>query len=417
VTAEVVILNKSAAVLAADSAVTIQTSRARKTYNSASKIAMVSRQPPIGAIVYGTADLLGVPWESIKRMYRDHLRSETTISVESVSAVADGFFDWLDDNGKWLFGEACQAQAVLSVDAALDELRTALPKTDDPAALDEAASAFTRSKLNSFSLDTDIEQKREATLAEYQETFDQLINRHAARTPAFRRISSAVWQEIGRFLADAVCNDALQPDSQETGIAFAGIGSCQFHPELMVYSVRGILNNKVERSPRPITRGVSGRHPAHIELLGQTAEIEALLDGVHPRYQKRIDEVLGQLSGRLSKMVSEVLLTKNVNITEYLPALQGAMDVVIEGSLGLLVDARRRKPILEMIADLPTPELVSAAEALVSLTALQQRVGPDIETVGLPVDIAVASRSDGFIWVHRKRYFQPELNRKLDEDM
>jgi hypothetical protein len=126
VTAEVVILNKSAAVLAADSAVTIQTSQARKTYNSASKIAMVSREPPIGAVVYGKADLLGVPWESIKRLYRDHLRSHSELSVDRVTDVASGFFTWLDEKGKWLFGDACQVRAVRSVNKALDELRAAL---------------------------------------------------------------------------------------------------------------------------------------------------------------------------------------------------------------------------------------------------------------------------------------------------
>ena len=33
-----------------------------------------------------------------------------------------------------------------------------------------------------------------------------------------------------------------------------------------------------------------------------------------------------------------------------------------------------------------------------------------LETVGGPVDVAVISKGDGFIWIDRKHYFSRELN-------
>ena len=33
-----------------------------------------------------------------------------------------------------------------------------------------------------------------------------------------------------------------------------------------------------------------------------------------------------------------------------------------------------------------------------------------LKTVGCPIDVAVISRGDGFVWIKRKHYFQPELN-------
>jgi hypothetical protein len=33
-----------------------------------------------------------------------------------------------------------------------------------------------------------------------------------------------------------------------------------------------------------------------------------------------------------------------------------------------------------------------------------------METVGGPIDVAVISRGDGFIWIKRKQYFDPNLN-------
>jgi len=34
----------------------------------------------------------------------------------------------------------------------------------------------------------------------------------------------------------------------------------------------------------------------------------------------------------------------------------------------------------------------------------------EAETVGGPIDVAVISKGDGFIWINRKHYFARELN-------
>ena len=34
-----------------------------------------------------------------------------------------------------------------------------------------------------------------------------------------------------------------------------------------------------------------------------------------------------------------------------------------------------------------------------------------MESVGGPVDVAIFSKGDGFIWIKRKHYFAPALNR------
>ena len=63
-----------------------------------------------------------------------------------------------------------------------------------------------------------------------------------------------------------------------------------------------------------------------------------------------------------------------------------------------------------MVTVLPKDELVAMAEALVNLTAFKRRITESRETVGGPIDVAVISKGDGFIWVKRKHYFPPELN-------
>lgn len=63
-----------------------------------------------------------------------------------------------------------------------------------------------------------------------------------------------------------------------------------------------------------------------------------------------------------------------------------------------------------MISILPKDELAHVAESLLALTSLHRRISRDMETVGGPIDVAVISKGDGFIWLKRKHYFKPELN-------
>ncbi len=50
------------------------------------------------------------------------------------------------------------------------------------------------------------------------------------------------------------------------------------------------------------------------------------------------------------------------------------------------------------------------ASTLVGLSSFEQQMSLDRQTVGGPVDVAVISKGDGFIWIKRKHYFPRELN-------
>ena len=55
-------------------------------------------------------------------------------------------------------------------------------------------------------------------------------------------------------------------------------------------------------------------------------------------------------------------------------------------------------------------DLANFAEALVNITSVKRRASLETESVGGPIDVAVISKDDGFIWVKRKHYFDPSLN-------
>jgi len=59
------------------------------------------------------------------------------------------------------------------------------------------------------------------------------------------------------------------------------------------------------------------------------------------------------------------------------------------------------EPFMDAVAGMPRQEL---AEVLFSLTAFRAHASTDRpETVGEPVDVALLSKGEGFVWVKRKR--------------
>ena len=61
------------------------------------------------------------------------------------------------------------------------------------------------------------------------------------------------------------------------------------------------------------------------------------------------------------------------------------------------------EPFMNAVSALPRQDLAKMAEALVNLTAFLMRMAADqVETVAEPIDVAVLSKGDGFIWVKHK---------------
>jgi hypothetical protein len=75
-TAEIVILNKEAVALAADSAVTSILSGGHKIFTSADKIFELSYSNPVGIMIYNNASIMGVPWDTVIKVYRKQLSED-----------------------------------------------------------------------------------------------------------------------------------------------------------------------------------------------------------------------------------------------------------------------------------------------------------------------------------------------------
>ncbi len=77
---------------------------------------------------------------------------------------------------------------------------------------------------------------------------------------------------------------------------------------------------------------------------------------------------------------------------------------------------RRFSGILDVVSILPLKELAEVASTLVRLSSFDKQLSLEAETVGEPIDVAVISKGDGFIWINRKHYSQADLNHRHFRD-
>ena len=75
------------------------------------------------------------------------------------------------------------------------------------------------------------------------------------------------------------------------------------------------------------------------------------------------------------------------------------------------IDQQYRQPLMAAVDALPRHDLARMAEALVSLTALRARVSArEKETVAGPIDVAVLSKGEGFVWIRHKNNVRPRAS-------
>jgi hypothetical protein len=124
-TAEIAVLNRNAVALAADSAVTLQLPEGPKVYQ-ANKLFMLSKYHPVGVMIYGSADFMGIPWDTIIKRYRQQLGAR---ELPTVQEYADDFLNFIEKQKSFFPERRQQASCYELTQVWLHRLRSRLRKT------------------------------------------------------------------------------------------------------------------------------------------------------------------------------------------------------------------------------------------------------------------------------------------------
>ena len=417
-TAEVVILNRGAVAIAADSAVTVG-APGRKIYNTANKLFPLSAVEPVAVMVYGAGSFASIPWETV---IKEHRRDLGSTSYGSVEEYAEALVGYLPSLIQHVSRDEQRERVAMTAWWELDMVRATVESTALAAA--SAGTPLTDAEIRSEILNrinariSHLEQVgfiegisaalvgREigAAIKDWPAFVDEYLNGLPTNSEIKRR---------ARVMARASLRAARQ-SPWGSGLVVTGFGTDQIFPALTHFIVDGVVASRV-RTWRVDGVCIGKEQSAGIYPFAQEDMVATFMDGIHPDYPRELKEFVGetvdlviehfaeQVKGSLSASDYSALLNEmglaRVNSTDH-----------FQDRLRGFLKTNNSDPIMSIVELLPKEEIAEMAEALVNLTSFKRRVTPEAETVGGPIDVAVISKGDGLVWIKRKHYFAPELN-------
>ena len=415
-TAEIGILNKTAVALAADSAVTIQREKGQKIYNSANKLFMLSKYHPVGIMLFGNATFMGVPWETIIKEYRKKLSNTEYLTLKN---YANDFINYLTTS-RTFFPESeqlkyceirlrgCFLGIQKEIEKRLEEIVHNKGKTDDEEIKKITSElinthhqkwltfpllkGFSENDYNKFieTYNSNIGEGIKATFKELPLNDDNIKQLQGIGASVFLR---------NRFLFDV------------SGIVIAGFGKDDLFPSIISYKLESIVDNKLKYVEHTSV-AIDFVNIASIVPFAQSEMVHTFIEGIDPSLEKFFTGYLNRIFMNYPELILKTLALKDEK-GELLNKLKDASKQIFDDFSNKVKSYKVKnhiEPIVNIVAILPKDELASMAEALVNLTSFKRRVTMDAETVGGPIDVAVISKGDGFVWIKRKHYFKPEPN-------
>ena len=419
-TAEIAVFNKTAVALAADSAVTISGGGKHKIYNGAEKLFALTKHHPVGLMVYGTGDLCTAPWELIIKAYRKDLGSKCFDSLEE---YAEDFFNYLQSaksiitpgmREAHLYHFLSEIVFSMLVDAFSEGLEPTYFVNFDKNQFVTDLTNYCNdllTKLSDINYFDGFTPDDEQAAQTYASSVTQCIIAQKFSDFDSISITPQLTKAVSDVLAAMICK---QSDiGSVSGIVIAGYGDKDYYPKVLSYEVCGFFNDKIRKTTDADKCCITPN--CGVTPFAQEDEVSAFMQGasshliqnLHAEYQRSI----GDLLDGIDSVITDLVPTSDI---------EGAKDAIVDVVRRTVSDCKGRidsfvrenyvDKVVNMIEFLPKQDLAYMAESLVNLTAFKRKVSDDTETVGGPIDVAIISKADGFIWVKRKHYFAKELN-------
>lgn len=405
-TALVAILNKQSVALAADSAVTTGDA---KIFNTVNKLFALSKHQPVGIMVYSSAEVMGVPVETVIKEFRRLRGPESCEHLEGYSIAFRNFL--CEDNS--LFTDERRSASLCAI---VDQVANTICNT----AYDRLATGWghpTQSEARRALADVVSDYDRYINACEPIDVPSDVRNLIIAATDdtLMRSIdlisqTFGIGVEKGRVIRRLVINQFFRQIGvgRETGFVVSGFGTADVFPRLRSFefhcSAFG-FHKIVSHDPIDISAG----NIARIAPFAQKDVMATFVEGMGPVYRRAISSFLIDYFEEKKRLYLSQM-PPQTNEAAMIEDLSNDLVQRLAEELNTVARDAFISPTMQVVASMPKEELVILAEALVNLTALKRKASNDAETVGGPTDVAVISKGDGFVWIKRKHYFDPKFN-------
>lgn len=410
--AGICIMNRNAIAMAADSAVTVGDHIA--IHNSANKLFSLSRIAPVGLIIYANSDLMNVPMEIIVKEFKKELGDKTYSLLKD---YVGRFITFIENNSELLRFNINEKNYIdevffnlirgleLGHSSMLEENKKALNRN-----LSDEEIAVIASEACQQTIDF-IEGQKKIPGFNFEEYIKENYEKHFIEL--FEQTEEFKWmnEEQRKTIAEASVKifDTEFERNGYLGLAIAGYGEDEIFPGLYHLHISGYINGKL-RYWTVQESNITETQPASITPLAQTDVMDTFLFGINDRFLNDLaNEIPKQIEESIVKINDECFAPgKKDDVKKQLNSVTGS---IIQHMLETAGDNYMR-PIMQSVSTLPIEELALLAESMINITSIRRKVAFDknIGTVGGPIDVAIVSKGDGFIWLKRKHYFDRQYN-------
>lgn len=422
-TTEVAILNKSAVALAADSAVTITSRQAgqssiAKIFVDANKLFELVKGQPVGVMIYNSANVAGIPWETLLKEYR---RRNPGARFSRLEEYADSFVEFVASAlGPVLTEDDEKAQIVDNFTPIADELYASWA----PKLRQVRGRVARRDRFNDF-LDELEGVLKSSNHCEWASGLDEdalwarwhdlIVESLPTRTDELQ-LTKPMRERFGALLFRAFLR-LDQPFGIWSGLVVAGFGDDEMFPSVCHARIGGFVADRLVKVDSSIN-AISNDRPAIIQPYAQTSEALMFLQGIDPEVSNAVNGFWRRWTAGLQDDVLQIVQKESKITEQHAAAIQKRLAAHFDASWNVFNEfmdkefhQKRLEPIEASAGFLSKREIADLAENLVDLTTLRNRVSLDRqETVGGATDVAVISKGDGFVWVKRKHYFDRDRN-------
>jgi hypothetical protein len=411
-------MNSLAVALAADSAATVSDGRDNKVYNSANKLFMLSKHHPVGVMVFSSSSLLGIPWETILKMFREELGSK---EYDKLEEYGDKLIQYIDGN-KYLFPKSVQDKFYLS---AVEGLYVSIFKEVQRRLLEQMMSGGEEPDGKAIAKEIISSKLKDWQSKDNAKCFELLsIGKELATafSGEIHKLAVTVFDGLSldgdsatalRELAILLVSKDEIPTESLSGIVVAGFGRMEYFPVMQVFDVGEIFLDRLKYRRKPVEK-IDTENQSIVKPFAQSEMVDTFLRGVNPSFEVRmIEEFVNLVVGFPDEVIDAITDLTDEQRNQWKDKIRPQSKEPILKFVKELEThrlERHRGPILQAIINLPIEELAHVAASLVNLNSFQKRMSLGPETVGGPVDVAVISKGDGFIWIARKHYFRSNLN-------
>jgi len=406
-TAEIAILNRTAVALAADSIVTLAGGLRPKTYDSAEKIFELSRFQPIALMIYNNAQFMNAPLEIIIRRYRETLTTNQFKELVQVWPAFEKFLlgfkheidDELDHLQSFAVSELHFLQAKLfnHMIESLGKRRRKGTETGEDVLLRrclERQQEAEDSPLPNDAFD-------EFTQEDFTERYGKTLGEIAAKIIPLSELTEAVQSAIRAMMFAVIKSNTRS--TAFTGFVFAGFGSDELFPTLHAVEVDGVYFDRFRILDTKLVDIDRRGETAAVVPFAQKDMPERFILGIDREFEKALEDIAGNLVGQVIDQNKRAFRNGRGDLIKSAATKQFRDGVE-------RLKKKNAHNLNSVVNHLSKKELGEVAYSLVELTSRKRRYSSDMETVGGPIDVAILTRNEGFIWVRRKHYFDTELN-------